>query len=289
MKHLLLAVAASPLIIAASAAPDAPGASSAPREAQMRVILLQDGTAQANSFDFDFDGSRAWSEDQRAELREAVANLRRVIAGLPGGPQGEVRFAMRGMDGAARDAGGERVRVMVRRAREAALEGAEAAREEGRRTRLEGERTRTAALRASARGMQSGLDALDEALQRGEVYRYGAWHPMTEAERADMETARQFMADRMERLRGETGIAVERDRDGERRVVVMRRDAAGGDHHRRSERAGRRLRIDDRDGRLRVWVDGEELEGDALTGWLNSEEGQRVLRERPEPPLAGGG
>ncbi|MFN3834989.1 MAG: hypothetical protein ACK4NO_03700 [Glycocaulis sp.] len=312
MKHLVWAVAASPLLIAATPAPPAPP--EPPREAERRVVLIQNGTVEIGDeagriveealgegrrgrfvFDFDFDRDAGWSEEHRAALREAMETLRETLATLPGGPEGGFRFEWRDMDGFDREAHRERVRVMVERAREDAAEAGmrarmlgEEAREMGRMARLEGERARGIGLRAGARGMAAGLRAIDEALERGEVYRDGAWRAMTGEERADIEATRQRLVEQMERFRSGHASFLDDDSEGEHRVVVMRREAREGERPRRSARAERRLRIEDRDGRLRIWVDGEELEGDALTSWLNSEEGQRTLRQRPEPPLAGG-
>jgi hypothetical protein len=39
--------------------------------------------------------------------------------------------------------------------------------------------------------------------------------------------------------------------------------------HELRERGGRELRFVSEDGEERIWVDGEELEGDARTEWLN--------------------
>lgn len=309
MKHLVWAVAASPLLIAATPAP--PAAPEAPREAERRVILIQNGTVEIGDeagriveealgegrrgrfvFDFDFDRDTGWSEEHRAALREAMETLRETLATLPGGPEGGFRFEWRDMDGFDREAHRERVRVMVERAREGAEEAGmrarmlgEEAREMGRLARLEGERARVVGLRAGARGMEAGLRAIDEALERGEVWRNGERRAMTSEERAEMEATRERLAERLENFRGEHATFLGEAGDGERRVMVMRREA-GEREARRAER--RRVRVEDRDGRLRVWVDDTELEGDALTAWLNSEEGQRMIRQRPETPLAGG-
>lgn len=308
MKHLIWAVAASPLLIAATPAP--PAAPEAPREIERRVILIQNGTVEIGDeaarsleealgegrrgrfvFDFDFDQRTEWNAEQRAALREAVENLREALATLPGGPEGGFRFEWRDMAGVDREAHREQVRIMVQQTREEARQLAEEARalgiearEAGRVARIEGERARVMGLRAGAGGMQAGLDAIDEALERGEVTRNGETRPMTDEERAELRAARERLEGRIANFRERHAVFLGEDGDGERRVVVMR---SGGPES-RTERSERRLRIEDRDGRLRVWVDGQELEGDALTNWLNSEEGQRTLRQRPEAPLAGG-
>lgn len=301
MKHLIWAVAASPLLIAATPAP--PAAPEAPREIERRVIVIHNGTVEIGDeagrtleealgegrsgrfvFDFDFEERAEWNAEQRAALREAVENLREALAALPGGPEGGFRFEWRDDAGFDRQAHREQVRVMVQRAREHASEIAAEAREAGRLARIEGERARVMGLRAGATGMQAGLDAIDEALARGEVTRDGVTRPMTDEERDELRAARERLEGRMADFRERHAVFLGEDGDGERRVVVMRSGGPEG----RMERSERRLRIEDRDGRLRVWVDGQELEGDALTSWLNSEEGQRTLRQRPEAPLAGG-
>lgn len=308
MKHLIWAVAASPLLIAATPAP--PAAPEAPREVERRVILIQNGAVEIGEeagraldqalgegrrgrfvFDFDFEQRAEWNAEQRAALREAVENLREALAALPGGPEGGFRFEWRDMAGLDREAHREQVRVMVQQTREEARQLTEAARamgaearEAGRLARIEGERARVMGLRAGASGMQAGLDAIDEALERGVVSRNGETRPMTDEERAELLTARERMEARMATFRDRHAVFLGEDGDGERRVVVMRSGGPEG----RMERSERQLRVEDRDGRLRIWVDGEELEGDALTNWLNSEDGQRTFRQRPEAPLAGG-
>ncbi|WP_429912323.1 hypothetical protein [Glycocaulis sp.] len=298
MKHLIWAVAASPLLIAATPVPPEPP--HPPRETERRVILIHDGTVEIGDeagriveealgegrrgrlvFDFDFDNDTGWSEEHRAALREAMETLRETLATLPGGPEGGFRFEWRDMDGFDREAHRERVRVVAERARERAEEAGMRAREMGRLARLEGERVRVIGLHAGARGMEAGLRAIDEALERGEVWRNGERRAMTAEERAEMEATRARLEARIAEFRGEHAVLLGDDAAGERRAVALRRD--GSDSADR-----RRVRVEDRDGRVRVWIDGEELEGDALTSWLNSDEGQRMIRQRPEPPLAGG-
>lgn len=296
MKHLIWAVAASPLLIAATPAPpeaprvvvieraEAPGAPDAPGipGRHGRVVI-----------DLDVSGDAAWTDEHDAILQEAMDSLREALASLPGQIDADIDLHWHDRHHGEFDR--ERVRVMVERARERAAEAraeGERARAAGRLARLHGERARVIGLRAGARGMEAGLRGIDQALEDGEVTVNGETRPMTAEERAELMEARARLEARMAEFRDEHAVFLGDDAEGERRVVVLRRadgDEGSAEWHARTERSeSRRVRVEDRDGRLRVWVDGEELEGDALTAWLNSEEGQRMIRQRPEPALAGG-
>lgn len=242
MKHLIWAVAASPLLIAATPVPPEP-----PHPPRAIVI------------DLDLAGGAVWTEAHDAVLSDAMDSLREALAALPG------------------ELDREQVRIRVQLAREAGQQ----ARQAAHLARLHGERAHAIGLRAGARGMEAGLRAIDEALERGEVTRLGETRPMTAEERAELIETRARMEARVAQFREEHAVFLGDDAEGERRMVVLRRD--GSDSADR-----RRVRVEDRNGRVRVWIDGEELEGDALTSWLNSGEGQRMTRQRAEPPLLGG-
>lgn len=291
MKHLIWAVAASPLLIAATPAPPEP-------PHPPRLVMVERAEAPAAPvrrgrvvLDVTVAGEDGWTAEHDAILDEAMETLRAALDGLPGHVETDMDFRWRDRQFGPADR--ERVRVMVERARERAVEAraeGERAREAGRLARLHGERARVIGLRAGARGMEAGLRGIDEALENGEVTRNGETRPMTAEERAELIEARARLEARIAEFREEHAVFLGDDSEGETRVVVMRRrDGAAPEAMEWRDRSQRRnVRIEDRDGRLRVWLDGEELEGDALTGWLNSEEGQRTIRQRPEPPLLGG-
>lgn len=308
MKHLVWAVAATPLLIAASPAP--PEAPQPPR-----VVMFERADAPAAPgrqgrvvLDFRLDAEDSWTDEHEAILNEAMESLREALAALPGAVETDMRFDWRS---GAYDR--DRIRAMVERARERAGEArerareahadsewareagvqarlaGERAREAGRLARLHGERARDIGLRAGARGMEAGLRAIDEALERGEITRYGETRPMTADEREELLDTRERLQARIGQFRDEHAILLGEDGEADARVVVLRRGEGEDSAYAWRERnQSRRVRVEDIDGRLRVWLDGEELEGDALTGWLNSEEGQRLIRQRPEPPLLGG-
>lgn len=291
MKYLVSTLALAPLLIAASPAPP-----EAPRAPVRSVVIERPDTPPAPGrpgrvvLDFTVGEQSGWTAEHDAILHEAMESLREALAALPGAIDADVR-----LDWHSGEIDRERVRVIVERAREraeAARADGERAREAGRLARLHGERARVIGLQAGARGMEAGLRAIDEALEHGEVTRDGETRPMTAEERAELAEARARLEARITEFRENHAVFLGDDAGTERRVVVMRRGDGEAGAMERRERAdrpqGRRVRVEDRDGRLRVWLDGEELEGDALTGWLNSEEGQRMIRQRPEAPLAGG-
>lgn len=273
MKYLVSALAFAPLLIAATPAPP-----EAPRAPRALVIERVDAPAAPGRhgrvvLDFSVDGDTSWSEEHDAILDNAMARLREALAALPGDVDSHVRYDWRS---------GEFDRAAIR----ARVEGARA-REAGMMARLNADEVRVIGLRAGARGMEAGLSAIDEVLERNEITRRGETRPLTAEEREELLAARARLQARIADFREEHAVFLGEDRAGERRVMVMRR--ADGERPARAERSERRrVRVEDRDGRLRVWLDGEELEGDALTAWLNSDEGQRMIRQRPEPPLAGG-
>lgn len=294
MKCLVCALAFTPLLIAAS-----PAQPEAPRPPQREVIVQRVEAPAAPArhgrvvVDFDVDEESGWTEEHDVILEQAMEALREALSELPGNVDADLRFDWHDRHGAMVD--GEHIRVVVERAHARAAEAraqAEHAREAGHLARLHGERARVIGLRAGARGMEAGLRGIDDALERGEVTRNGETRPMTPEERAELMETRARLEARIAEFRDEHAMFLGDDGDGETRVIVMRH--AGGDSetmdwNERVERTERRrVRIEDNDGRLRVWLDGEELEGDALTSWLNSDEGQRMIRQRAEPPLAGG-
>lgn len=280
MKYLVSALAFAPLLIAATPAP--PETPQPPRTVMIERVDAPaiPGRHGRVVLDFTVGGESGWTREHDAVLDEAMENLREALAALPGDIDADVRFDWRsgGFDR-------ERVRMMVDRARERAGE----AREAAMLARLHGERARVIGLQAGARGMEAGLRGIDEALERGEITRFGETRLMTADERVELLETRERLEARIAQFREEHAMFLGDDSDSEARVVVFHRrdgDAAAPDWQERSE--SRRVRIEDIDGRLRVWLDGEELEGDALTGWLNSDEGQSLIRQRPEPPLLGG-
>lgn len=287
MKHLISALAFTPLLIAAAPVP--PQSPSVPN-----TIMIERVDAPATPgrpgrvvVDHHLSVADAWTPEHAALLAEAMDSLREALAALPGDLGTDMRFDRHS---GAYDR--ERVRIMAERARDragAARTQGEQARKAGRLARLHGDRARITGLRAGATGMQAGLDAINDALESGEVTRYGETRTMTVEERAELLDARDQLQSRLAQFREDHASILDDDSRGDARVVILRHgESYNGAPELRERAQSRRLRIEDQDGRLRVWVDGEELEGDALTGWLNSQEGQRVLRQRPEPPLAGG-
>lgn len=283
MKYLVSALAFAPLLIAATPAP--PETPQPPRTVMIERVDAPaiPGRHGRVVLDFTVGGESGWTREHDAVLDEAMENLREALAALPGDIDADVRFDWRsgGFDG-------ERVRMMVDRARERAGE----AREAAMLARLHGERARVIGLQAGARGMEAGLRGIDEALERGEITRNGETRAMTADERAELIETRERLAARIAEFREEHAVFLGDDSGAQARVVVLQRgdgeSALAGWLGRTESTASRRVRIEDIDGRLRVWLDGEELEGDALTAWLNSDEGQSLIRQRPEPPLLGG-
>jgi len=299
-------LAFAPLLIAATpATPDAPH----PTQREVIVERVEAPGAPGRHgrvvVDFSLDEESGWTDEHDAILAEAMDSLREALAGLPGEIDADIEVDWH--DDAHAPIDRERIRVMVERARARADE----AREAGRMARAERERARAAAhmarlhgeharvigLRAGAHGMEAGLRGIDEALERGEVTRNGETRPMTAEERAELVEAREHLQARLAEFREEHAVFLSEDGEGhvETRVVVLRHGEEATDTPRWQERdrydsevRSRQVQVTDRDGRLEVTVDGERLEGDALTDWLNSSEGQRVMNQRRESALAGG-
>lgn len=78
----------------------------------------------------------------------------------------------------------------------------------------------------------------------------------------------------------------EAGRDARRVHVIARRDRDMADPLMRELREGgtRQLRFVSEDGEERVWIDGEELEGEARTEWLNRLETERLAGARDSEP-----
>lgn len=303
MRYLVCTLAFAPLLIAAT-----PATPDAPHPPQREVIVERveaPGTPARHGrvvLDFTIDEESGWTDEHDAILEEAMDELREALAELPGEIEAGMHFDWH--DGEHGHFDRERVRVMVERARERAHEAGAMARAEGERARaaahmarLHGERARVIGLRAGAHGMEAGLRGIEEALESGEVTRNGETRAMTAEERAELLEARAHLQARLAEFREDHAVFLSEDGDGhvETRVVVMRHNEESADAPRWQERdrydreaRSRQVQVTERDGRLEVTIDGERLEGDALTDWLNSSEGQRLMNQRPEPPLAGG-
>lgn len=324
MKYLVSAIAFAPLLIAASQAQPAPP-TPPQREVIFERVEAPGAPARQGrvviALDLEEDG---WTDEHDAILEEAMSELREALSALPGRIDAEMDIHWHERHDVHVD--GERIRIMVERAQADAAEArayAERAREEGRLAsregesareaarlaraegerareiarvaRREGERARVIGLRAGARGMEAGLRGIDEALERGEITRNGETRPMTAEERAELIETRERLEARIAEFREEHAVFLGEDGSGETRVVVMRHGGTNTDAPHWESETGetrevrrRQVQVTERDGRLEVTVNGEKLEGDALTDWLNSAEGQRIMSQRRDTELAGG-
>ncbi|MCW5724658.1 MAG: hypothetical protein KIS81_06845 [Maricaulaceae bacterium] len=119
-------------------------------------------------------------------------------------------------------------------------------------------------------------ETLDRALADVERERGGRRvyvHRMSEEER---EVLRSELGAMRERIREMTAEAAGFDREALRDSLRQLREELAGMRESGMERS---LRVEEHDGRRRVWLDGRELEGEELTEWLNRMERHRLAGE----------
>lgn len=169
----------------------------------------------------------------------------------------------------------ERIHVRVERAHQMA----DRAREDGHRAHMIG-------LRAGAMGMEAGLVGINRALERGYVVEDGERRELTAEEVSDLEEARDDLSEELEEFREEHAEALALIESDERRIenVFIRRVGesedleVGQEYEWRFEESGetdgerQEIRVEVENGERRVWVNGEELEGEALESWLEDHE-----------------
>ena len=153
---------------------------------------------------------------------------------------------------------------------------------------VHGERMRIVGLSSGLHGMEAGLHGIDRALERGWVTEDGERRQLTQEEIEDLTEAREDLQREIEEFRAEhADILPLLEDQGERRVYLRRLSADaphtgtfvrhGGDG---ALEGGPNVRILRRDGEVRVWLDGEELEGEDLQRWLE----ENNNGEPPAPP-----
>lgn len=270
---------------------------------------LEDGEEASLTFDFDFDfDSHSWSEQDLAEfeaemeelgdtlrdlfaedsdfqvavnqlkLDEDALNARIEVLVEQRERQAEraMRHAERAAERAERDA--ER---QARRAERQARRAVERAREREHRAvsiSIDTDSIARAGMIAAAAGLEAGLSAIDRTLERGWKTEDGERVPLTREDRAELREARAELEEGLEELRLERA-----DWHDEHRNEAPRHT-----HHYED----RQVRIIERDGETRVWVNGRELTGAEketwLEAWRSSEQAQELEGgpgAPPPPPL----
>ncbi len=289
MKHLLAAVAATPLLIACASAG---AAQIADAESQERVlvingerIIIDDDTDAARAIEEalsdEHGGRRLVLEFQssddgpwRSEHREAFAMAMGELAGAFGGASGDFDFDFDfDLDDETvrwTDDDGAHVEVLVHRMEYEAE--ARAAHMERHAERMERQVERMAeraerhagraalhGLRSGLHGVESGLSSVERTLERGWHMEDGERVTLTDEQRADLEEARHDLIEARDELRVELAEA-------------GARHPYSGEH--------REVRIVRRNGDARGWVDGEEVTGSELDRLLEG------APDAPEPPQA---
>ena len=290
MKPLFLAAAAMPALIAcaSASADEARHAGSAnvltingkpyvvesgADVASLISEVTQERGRRNSDFDFDFDfdvefDNTDWTPRERAEFERAMEDLSASMTRL-----GQDMIIVSEFDE-------ERVRVHAAHIEQMAEAHAErmAARTEA--IAAEAERfaeyaeLRTGdimdeALAAGLVGMEAGLHSMDAALERGWVEEDGERRTLTRREREELRTAREGLAEGLAEFRSEHSERLAelemragelRARRGEARSILINEGSGSGRRH---------IRVEDEDGQRRVWINGEELEGDALEDFLD--------------------
>jgi hypothetical protein len=188
------------------------------------------------------------------------------------------RHAERAAERAERDA--ER---MIRRAEQRAERTARRAEERARHAErhalsisIDAEAIAQAGLAAAEHGLEAGLRAIDRTLERGWKTEDGVRVPLTAEDRRELRDAREELEDSLAEMRDERA-----DWRHERHQSASRHEHTYED---------RQVRIIERDGETRVWVNGRELVGAEketwLDAWRSSEQAQGLAGapDVPAPP-----
>ncbi len=275
---------------------------------------LEDGDEASLTLDFDFD-AHSWSDEDLARFEAEMEELGESLSAMfSEGSDFQIaidrldfdedalearievlveeaerradraeRLAERAMERAERDA--ERAERdaerQARRAEHQARRAAERALETERHAisiSIDADSIAQAGLMAAETGLQSGLAAIERTLERGWKTEDGERVPLTREDREDLREAREELRESLAELREERA-----DWHEERRAHAPRHT-----HHYED----RQVRIIERDGETRVWVNGRELTGAEketwLDAWRNSEQAQELEggpNTPPPPPL----
>lgn len=290
MKHLLAAVAATPLLIACASA-GAAQTSDAERHERVLVIngeriIIDDRSSAAEAIEsalargdgdrrmvVEFQRDGRWSADHREAFAEAMGALAAAFGEDVAGDfdfdfDVDVDFDDDALHWSDED--GAHVEVMVRRLEAQAEERAERMERHAERMSRNAERMairieRQAAqaerhgLRSGLHGVESGLSSIERTLTRGWRETDGERVALSEENRTDLERARDELIEARDELRMQLAQAGHGEAGVHREVRIVRRD-----------------------GQARGWVDGEEITGSELDRLLDG------APDAPEPPEAPG-
>ncbi len=243
-------------------------------EAIERALAERPGAGLDLDIDLSFD-AEDWSALQAEALAAALDALEASAAEIDADAKRMRVHVRTSVDHAEIERMAERAARLAERHVEAA------AREAERYAERYGEQARRSGIRAGAMGMRAGLHGIDRALERGwSEDRDGVRRPLTEAEIADLEEARAELVAELARFEVEHAEILQGFDD------APPAPPAPGAAPAAPPREARSVRIHDGPHGRHVWIDGEKLEGGALTDWLNSEEGRRLAGapDAPEPP-----
>jgi len=305
IKSFVSAVAAAPLLMACASAGAVETAAHSGenvlvvngeriivRDGAHAVRIIQtslddrDGEALEFEFDFDFSGAE-WSRSDERAFEEEMERLARELASFSMDVDGIrvelhnvddleerieliVELAEREAERAERNA--ERHAERAERHAERLAEHAErmAERELRRAEREMARAERTAfsisfdadtiadvGLRAAEHGMQAGVRAIDRTLERGWRTENGERIRLTEEETEELQEARDELQEELDELR-----------ENRRERHVERESSHRHEYHHRD--GEREVRVIERNGETRVWVNGHELEGAEKDTWLDA-------------------
>ncbi len=268
---------------------------------------LEDGDGASLSLDFDFD-AHSWSDEDLDAFESEMEELGESLSAMfSEGSDFQIAIDRLDLD---EDALQARIEVMVqeserraervqRRAERAAARAERDAERHARRAERQArravERARDserhalsisidadtiaqAGLMAAETGLETGLAAIERTLERGWKTEDGERVPLTRQDREELREAREEIEESLNDLR-------------EERADWREERQARAPHH-THHYEDRQVRIIERDGETRVWVNGRELTGAEketwLDAWRNSEQAQELEGgpgAPPPPPL----
>lgn len=137
----------------------------------------------------------------------------------------------------------------------------------------------SAGLAAAEHGLEAGILALDRTLERGWREEDGERIPLTREERRELRDAREEMQDGLAEIREERR---DHEREARARTDRQSREHSNSTYHRRD--GDRDVRVIERDGETRVWVNGRELRGAEKETWLEAWRNSEQFNELDGPP-----
>lgn len=229
--------------------------------------------AEGSDFHIQLDRLNFAEDDMQARIDVIVEDAERRAMRAE-------RHAERAAERAERDAVrmAERAERRAERAARRAEERAHQAERQALSISIDADSIAQAGLAAAEHGLEAGLRAIDRTLERGWKTEDGVRVPLTADDRRELRDARQELEDSLSEMRDE------------RAEWRQTRHQTSPRHEHTYE--DRQVRIIERDGETRVWVNGRELTGAEkdtwLDAWRSSEQAQALEggpSAPPPPPL----